>query len=94
MDTNAVQLLEKRTDTLTLLHEGVCEVKFTKSNGEERDMWCTLNPDLLPPKPEVNEDTKESKPKKKNEEVICAWDLEKEAWRSFRIDSLISIKKK
>lgn len=89
-----MELAEKRADILKLLHEDVCEVKFTKTNGEERSMWCTLKTELLPPPPEVKEDVEEKKPRKKNDEVISVWDLEKEAWRSFRIDSLITINRK
>lgn len=66
----------------SILTNNVVVVTFTKKDGEERVMKCTLNENLLPPKdPDV-------KPKKKSEDVIAVWDLDKSAWRSFRYDSV------
>ena len=39
--------------------------------------------------PETKETEKEDK--KVNEEVLAVWDLEKEAWRSFRLDSISNV---
>jgi len=61
-------------------------VEFTKKDGDKRKMNCTLHPDKLP-KQKITEDT--DKPKRKqNLDIISVWDLEKEAWRSFRVDSV------
>jgi hypothetical protein len=66
------------------LHSGVVIVNFTKTNGEAREMRCTLRSDMIPPAPVV-----EGKiPKKENPDVQAVWDLDKESWRSFRFDSL------
>lgn len=65
------------------LKENICSVEFTKVNGEKRTMRCTLLDDLLP----ENETKKE---RKSNPEVLPVWDLDKEDWRSFRFDSVIS----
>jgi hypothetical protein len=64
------------------------EVTFTKKNGEERKMLCTRSMYLIPD---------EHKPKgnlqrEPNYEALPVYDLEKLAWRSFRIDSIINIK--
>lgn len=62
----------------------IVTITFTKSNGEERKMNCTLNPSLI-------KDTYEKKTertKKQNEEVMSVWDCDKHAWRSFRLDSI------
>ena len=64
----------------TLLNE-VVKVSFTKANGEARDMLCTLREDLLPK-------TESKGSKKKNEEAVAVYDLEKKDWRSFRVDSI------
>ncbi len=69
------------------LHRGVVVVSFTKTNGEMREMRCTLRSDLIPATPVVEGKT----PKKENPDVQAVWDLEKEAWRSFRFDSLQTI---
>ena len=65
----------------SMLHHGVCEVTFTKVNGETRTMPCTLDSALLPPQPlkEFHE-TRMYKP-----EVLSVWCLDKMEWRSFRV---------
>lgn len=77
----------------SLLHTTIVEVKFEKVDGTIRDMKCTLRTDLLPPPEEVEEnDDSEEKPKRKvSPDVLRVWDLEKEAWRSFRWDKIKSI---
>jgi hypothetical protein len=65
---------------------GPCEVTFTKVNGDERTMVCTLKPDLLPQMEQV-----ESKPVKKLSESIAVFLPEEQVWRSFRVNSLKSI---
>ena len=70
-----------------LLKTSVVTVTFTKKDGTERVMMCTLMPALLPPQV-VNED----KPaKKKSETSIAVYDLEISAWRSITYDSVSSI---
>lgn len=66
------------------LHEGKVLLSFKKKDGEVREMLCTLKEDLLPKK------ESEAKEKKKNPDVLAVWDCEKEGWRSFRYDSLIT----
>ncbi len=70
-----------------ILRNNVCEVKFTKTNGEVRTMKCTLLPDYLP-ELTTKEDTDAPK-KKENFEVINVWDIDEEGWRSFRQESVI-----
>jgi hypothetical protein len=59
--------------------EGI--VTFTKSDGTERVMKCTLVPDQLP-KVEIKED---AKPRKEPTTSMRVFDLEKKEWRSFTI---------
>ena len=65
------------------LSKGICEVTFTKKNGEERVMPCTLDFYQIP---------EEHHPKGNNtvskQEVISAWCTDKNGWRSFRVDSV------
>ena len=76
-----------RDTILKDLREYVIEVHFTKVNGEDRVMRCTLRPDLLPPT--YSKDiTEEKKFHAENTNVISAWDVTKGGWRSFRIDSV------
>jgi hypothetical protein len=71
----------------SMLHHGVCEVTFTKVNGEVRTMPCTLDSTLLPPQPlrEFHE-TRVYKP-----ETLSVWCLDKMEWRSFRVANVTRI---
>lgn len=65
-------------------------VVFTKADGTERTMKCTLDPALLP-KQEVKEST--DKPARKhNENILPVYDVEAEGWRSFRIKSIKEVR--
>lgn len=77
MDYSAIQ--EK-------LRSDRCWVTFRKVNGDLRTMWCTLKKEYLPEQKDIAEviDKSEDEPK-----TIAVWDLEKQAWRSFRIDSVV-----
>lgn len=81
-----------RDKILECLREGTCEVTFTKVNGEERVMECTLQFDMIPeelhPKSDGNSDSEV------NTEVVKVFDLEKQGWRSFRVDSVTDFKYK
>ena len=72
------------------LENGVNTVVFTKLNGEVRELYCTLDPEELPvsDKQLLTENTT----KKENDEVLSVWDLDKKAWRSFRLDSIIEVR--
>jgi len=59
-------------------------ITFTKKDGTERVMQCTLKPNLLPKK-EIKED---KAPRKQSENTIAVYDLEANAWRSFTIKSV------
>lgn len=73
-------------DLKTKLKLGVVTVKFTKMNGELREMRCTLNDQFIP----VTQETKEgvTKERKANPNVQAVWDIENDGWRSFRFDSI------
>lgn len=69
------------------LREYVIEITFTKVNGEQRNMRCTLRPDLLP-ETYINEAAEEKAFHRVNPDTIAAWDMQKGGWRSFRVDSV------
>lgn len=71
----------------TLRGESIAYVKFVKTNGEVRTMKCTRNFKHIPTAFLPKEDT-EKKPIKENTETINAFDVEKQGWRSFRVDSV------
>jgi hypothetical protein len=79
-----------RDTILKDLRQYVIEVHFTKVNGEQRVMRCTLRPDLLPKSyiNDLNEQKQEKEYHQTNPDVIAAWDVQKGGWRSFRIDTV------
>ena len=93
-EVTASEILEMkmmiREELVVKLREGTCKVVFKKVNGEERNMKCTLRKEELPDLP-YKMDGQDAKPKRAvNVETISAWDVEKQAFRSFRLDNLIS----
>jgi hypothetical protein len=71
---------------LAEMQAGPVKIKFRKVDGSLREMTCTLNEGYLPP---PDPDRPVVSPKAPNPEVQSVWDLEKEAWRSFRWDRLV-----
>jgi hypothetical protein len=63
----------------------VCNVAFEKIDGTMRQMRCTLIPTYI-----LNEQKETHVPRKQSDEVLAVWDLDKNAWRSFRIDSVLN----
>lgn len=61
-------------------------ITFTKTNGEERKMRCSLSPSVIP-----NQEKKTTRIKMENPDVLSVVDLEKNAWRSFRWDSVTTV---
>ena len=77
-----------KTNIIRMLESGIVNVKFTKTDGTEREMKCTLMEQFA--KPHVKKTDRE---KKQNDNILAVWDVDKEDWRSFRLDSVISITK-
>ena len=71
-----------------ILHVNPVTVTFTKKDGTERVMRCTLQPELLP-KVEIKEN---AKPRKESTTSMRVFDLDKNEWRSFTIKSVKRIR--
>lgn len=69
-----------------ILRTGEATVTFIKKDGTEREMRCTVSPDLIPQDP--NRVIKEDQERRVNPDVLPVYDLDKGAWRSFRWDSV------
>jgi hypothetical protein len=69
-----------------LLRERDVTIVFTKKDGNERKMLCTLSESKIP----TSFSTKITK-KSENPESVAVFDLEKAGWRSFRFDSVKEI---
>jgi hypothetical protein len=61
-------------------------VTFTKTDGTERAMNCTLVEEHIQPYEKKTERTRTE-----SDETIAVWDLDKNAWRSFRVDSVTEL---
>lgn len=81
-------------DILADLRANICEVTFTKANGDERTMICTLIPDFLPkPDPTLVLGSIYADSIQSNMiDNIVVWDIEENAWRSFKPSRVTDIK--
>jgi hypothetical protein len=76
-----------------ILSNTVSTVVFTKIDGTERELKCTLLPEYLPQKPVVEGQQllTEALPRKENPDTLAVWDMESNGWRSFRTDSVQAV---
>lgn len=74
-----------------LLKSNIVTVVFTKVDGTERTMKCTLKEDILP-KSDISRLVEEqTNARKQNDNVIAVWDVDNNGWRSFRLDTVQQI---
>lgn len=78
-----------RLEIIRELSQGIHSVTFTKVDGTERTMPCTLDPTILP-----QVEIKEEKvvPRKLNIDTLRVFVTDIKEWRSFRIENLKEIK--
>lgn len=74
-----------------IVENGVVTVVFTKKDGTEREMRCTLLTEYLPEKP-TSQLLVETANRKENIDVLSVWDVENNGWRSFRLDSIKEVR--
>ncbi len=72
---------------LGLLETEVVEIEFTKKDGTDRVMKCTLQEDYLPEYGVIEIDKDRWK-----KDSLAVFDIEKEDWRSFRWDSVKAVR--
>lgn len=90
-----------RTEIKDALKGGICTVVFTKSDGTEREMRCTLKQELLPKEAFKATEPSQAQPpataptqrKPKPDSNLSVWDLDKKAWRSFNLPTVIKWKR-
>lgn len=78
-----------KTEITEMLRKQDVTVTFTKKDGTQRVMRCTLRPEALPEM--ITESTRTSTERRESDSTIAVWDLDLGAWRSFRLDSLVEI---
>jgi len=77
----------KRENIINDLKNHVMEITFTKVNGENRIMRCTLDQRIIPQPVDYNH-LEEQHQRQENLNVVACWDVEANGWRSFRVDSV------
>lgn len=82
-----VKLL-KQDEIITQLKMQTVSIEFKKKDGTIRKMDCTLMPQMLPVQTDLEELIQN---KKYNPDILAVFDVEKQEWRSFRWDSLLSV---
>jgi len=78
-------MTDTKQQIIEQLYNGVATVVFKKRDGTLREMNCTLSATLVPARQEDNQ----AQARKENPHVQSVWDVDKNAWRSFRWDSLV-----
>lgn len=74
-----------RDEYLRLLRESKCRVFFTKKDGTDREMYCTLNGDLIP---EDKKPSSDGNSMAGPTNILKVYDLFVGGWRSIRIDTI------
>lgn len=77
---------ELRTELSSMLKDGIVNVSFIKTDGDRRDMPCTLNEDLIP-----EDKLPKTTPKTQSTDSVAkVFVTDIQQWRSFRWDSIVS----
>ena len=79
-----------RQEIVAKLSQGIHTITFTKVDGTERTMPCTLDPTLLPAV-ELIENEEKKVPRKLNIDTLRVFVTDINEWRSFRIENLKNI---
>jgi hypothetical protein len=82
-----------KTEIVDALKKQSAIVTFTKKDGTERVMKCTLKSDLLPAislTEQVATGDDVVKIRKVSDTSVAVYDLDNAAWKSFRLDSITS----
>lgn len=83
-----------REDARRSLHEAltrsVCMVTFTKVDGTQRTMPCTLREDIIPPATKADA-ASQRRVREISDAVMVVYCTDKQAWRSFRVDNVTRV---
>lgn len=84
--SSKVNTAEGRKWLMDMLKAGPMRIIFTKKDGTERVMNCTLKPELT-----ENYEKKTERVKEVSPDICPVFDLDVKSWRSFRYDSVKTI---
>lgn len=77
---------ENKAGIQALLRQGAATIVFTKKDGSERVMKCTLQEGIVVPHEKTTDRVKEPK-----DDILPVWDLEANAWRSITIPNIKTV---
>jgi hypothetical protein len=81
-----------KENLLDLLRNNLVTVTFTKVNGDERVMNCTLRNDYIPNSDVSNTTSQVLRENTgRGDNNISVWDTKSNGWRSFRVNSVKSV---
>ena len=86
MKMSEINTKEGRKWLREMLQSQEMTVFFTKKDGTERKLRCTLAESKIP-----QEKLPKNSGKSKSGDALSVFDVEKDAWRSFRWDSVTKI---
>ena len=89
---NETELVAFRDAMKGILKEGVAEVTFTKKDGDQRIMTCTLDNTLLPVV-ELVEGVEPKTPRvlKNPNNTLSVYDINAKGWRSFVVENVTAV---
>lgn len=77
---------ENKAGIQALLRQGAATIVFTKKDGSERVMKCTLQEGVVVPHEKTTDRVKEPK-----DDILPVWDIEANAWRSVTIPNIKTV---
>ena len=86
--TSKIDTPEGREWLKGLLKERNVVVTFTKINGDERVMTCTLNESVLPQATKTDPQSQKKVREVDADKVWSVWDINAKGWRSFRWENV------
>jgi Tfp pilus assembly protein PilX len=89
MKLNKDQKIQVRETLKAILSSGESQIVFEKADGTIRTMFCTRDKDILPS--DMVESTSTNIKRAEAIDMLPVYDTEKESWRAFSFDKLISV---
>jgi hypothetical protein len=86
----ALKGIPTKEELYDLLKREVVKVTFTKLDGDERVMPCTLIESFLPPA-KKDDPLTQKKVREISDKVVAVWAIESKGFRSFRYDRVKSV---
>lgn len=84
--TPSISLDKSKESLQELLRNFVAVVTFTKKDGTERVMKCTLKQDIAIPHERKTERVKEPK-----DDLLPVWDIDASAWRTITVPNILTV---